>query len=538
MTQTALPMSSMEWIDEIPTRPSAFKAQAVAAAAAMLALLGVGFWNYGPAAYEAWSQSNAPAVIHLQTNRLDAAAPLCFSLFGAVGALCGAAGLLSFHRRRVTYQVLRVVLLLVYPSVLVYVAVAWRAVGALVAAGVEVDGVKLNLPTGVLLWWSLCWPALAVGLYAFWLHVMLASRSVYAAFTGALGPAMQGDRVLEDWRTHGRDPDHRKSLYWSILTHVAVLVLLPALLEMRGCVEAYRVPEGSGNPVVALVKIVKPKKVKKKSLTLRPNSAIIFDIPDLDDAEVDRVMEHMSQAKYQASANANVGRMGKGGGKEGGWPAGMENYKIRFIRLNHGGVGWDDGMETTNADINFLHAFAQATGFKNIASKGESHSIALLDKYPDDGFPPFVYLTGNGSMGRVNANEIKTLREYCLKGGLLIADAGSANFDQSFREFIRRAFPDKPLLDIADDDVLYKLPFGFPNGAPAFWHHGGRRALGVKHDGRWIVFYHPGDMNDAWKSPGYSDVTPEMRDAAMQLGVNLVYYAFNQWNDAVTKLRK
>ena len=36
----------------------------------------------------------------------------------------------------------------------------------------------------------------------------------------------------------------------------------------------------------------------------------------------------------------------------------------------------------------------------------------------------------------------------------------------------------------------------------------------VPSEGRWIVFYHPGDMNDAWKSPGYSDVTPEMRAAA------------------------
>ena len=40
-------------------------------------------------------------------------------------------------------------------------------------------------------------------------------------------------------------------------------------------------------------------------------------------------------------------------------------------------------------------ARAQATGFKKIANKGESHSIALLAKYPKDGFPPFVYITGN-----------------------------------------------------------------------------------------------------------------------------------------------
>ena len=30
--------------------------------------------------------------------------------------------------------------------------------------------------------------------------------------------------------------------------------------------------------------------------------------------------------------------MGKGGGTKGGWPEGMENYKVRFIRLDHGGA--------------------------------------------------------------------------------------------------------------------------------------------------------------------------------------------------------
>ena len=30
-------------------------------------------------------------------------------------------------------------------------------------------------------------------------------------------------------------------------------------------------------------------------------------------------------------------------------------------------------------------------------------------------------------------------------------------------------------------------------------------------------------------------LSPEMRDAAMNLGVNLIYYSFNQWNDAISK---
>jgi hypothetical protein len=538
MTESTQSQPTVGRIDEIPTRPSALKAIVVSVATGMLTVLGLLIWAIGPLALAVTLKRNANVEILLDESGLGSALAMCFSAFGIVGAICGVCGFLSLIRTTATYHLLRASLALVYPAVAAYVVVVWLASFAVVREGIEFNGAAQDRATAIVFWWMVCWPALAIGVYAAWLHAMLRSRSVYASFTRKAGPPMPGDRMLEDVRTHGRDPRARRSIYASLSTHILVLILIPWLLQMRGCVEPYRVPKGSGNPVVAMVKIVKPKKKKKKTLTLRPNSAILFAQPDLDDTQVDRVMEEKTQHTYQASANANPGKIGKGGGTKGGWPEGMDDYKIRFIRLDHGGAGWDDGMNQTAADINFLRAFAKATGFKKIASKGESHSIALLAKYPDNGFPPFVFLTGNRGMGRISSTDQKILREYCLKGGMLIADAGSVEFDRSFRGFIRQVFPDKQLLDIADDDMLYQLPYGFPNGAPAFWHHGGRRAMGLKHEGRWIAFYHPGDMNDAWKSPGYSDVTPEMRDAAMNLGVNLVYYAFNQWDDAVKKLNK
>lgn len=525
-------------IDEMPTRPSAQKARVVSIATAMLAGLGIGFWYYGPAAYASFLDDNAAAAIHLNRHGFSALLSYGFIAFGVLGGLCGVTGLVSFWRTTATYQMLRAVLLLVYPATLGYAALAWVAIFSLAHAEVAVGGEVQSRAVGVLFWWSLSWPALAVALYAFWLHVMLQSRSVYAAFTRQGGTAMRGDRILENWRTHGRDPRQRKSFYASFATHIVILILIPFMLQFGGCVEAFNVPKGSGNPVVALVQIVKPKKKKKKTLTLRPNSAIIFEIPDLDDTEVDRQMDEMTQARYEARVNAKAGQMGAGGGDTGGWPEGSEDFEMRFVRLKHDGKGWDDGMGESDADVNFMRAFARATPFKKVRSRGEAHSIAMLAKYPDDGFPPFVYLTGNGRMGRTTPRDREILREYCLKGGMLIADAGSRDFDRSFRSFIGQVFNDKPLLDIADDEMIYQLPYGFPNGAPAFWHHGGRRALGIKHEGRWVVFYHPGDMGDAWKSRGYSDVTPEMREAAFQLGINLVYYAFTQWNDAVAKIRK
>jgi hypothetical protein len=503
-----------------------------------LAALGAAMWRWGGPVLDVYLSDKGELAILWQRLHITSSLKSCFVVMGWVGAACLISGSIALLRNRFTYHGLRVVLVAVLAVVAAFVWLFWQGLHAIPANGVEIGASTQDRATILKQWWAISWPALAVGLYAIWLQVMLASRSVRAAFTRETGPPTGGDHVLENIRSHGRDPRHRRSLYASAFTHLLILVLIPWILSMGGCVEPYKVPKGSGNPVVAMVKVVQPKKKKKQTLTLRPNSAILFEQPDLDDTQVDQVMEQQTQNTYQANPNAMAGNMGKGGGKKGGWPEGMDDYKIRFIRLEHDGEGWDDGMDESGADYNFLRAFAVATGFKKVANKGESHSIAMLGKYPDDGFPPFVYLTGNGNMGRVSSNDAKILREYCLKGGMLIADAGSAQFHSSFTHFMRQVFPDKPLIDIADDDMIYQLPYGFPDGAPAFWHHGGRRALGIKHEGRWIAFYHPGDMNDAWKTQGFTDVTPEMREAAMNLGVNLVYYSFNQWNDAVGKAKK
>jgi len=537
MTQALATNPNPLAIDEVPTQPSPKQAIAASIAAVLLGGGAAAFGALLPGLLESALETNAAAEIHLKDGPYIQLIDFAFGAVMVAGLVWAAAGLCSLLRHKATLVLLRFATTLAYPTAIGFMAIVWLALFSLLDAGVQIDGAEQDRATIMLRWWSICWPALNFLIAAMLLHVALWRRPIVSAFTKQTGEPMRGDQIIEDWRTHGKDPRARKSFYGSFATHFVIIILIPFLLRLDGCVEAYKVPQGSGEPAVAQVKVVKKKKEKKK-LTLRPNSAIIFDIPDLDDTEVDKLMEEMTQARYEASVNAKAGKLGKGGGKKGGWPEGMEDYKIRFIRLDHGGDGWDDGMNHTDADINFLHAFAKATGFDRIANKGESHSIALLDKYPDDGFPPFVYVTGNGGMGRTSSNDRKILREYCLNGGMLIADAGSPGFDRSFRRFIGDVFPDKPLLDIADDDMIYQLPYGFPNGAPSFWAHGGTRAQGIKHDGRWIVFYHPGDMNDAWKSPGYSDVTPEMRDAATNLGINLVYYAFNQWNDAVTKKRK
>jgi hypothetical protein len=61
--------------------------------------------------------------------------------------------------------------------------------------------------------------------------------------------------------------------------------------------------------------------------------------------------------------------------------------------------------------------------------------------------------------------------------------------------------------------------------------------MGIKHQGRWVVFYHPGDINDAWKT-GHSGMDPELVKGAYEMGVNIVYYAFTRYLELTRKYRK
>lgn len=385
--------------------------------------------------------------------------------------------------------------------------------------------------------WNWSKPVLA-GMAVLTLIYLVSWRSrALAMYTGRRDDApAPGDLVVENIRTHGREPVFRKSFLASIFSHLLVIVILPWLLQLGGCVSPYRVPLGSGNPVVAMVSVIKPKKEKKKQYILNPNSMISFKVPEIDDSELFNQVVDASEVTYAATANAKAGKMGAGGGKEGGWPDGMENHKVRLVRLKYDGPGWNDGMDDqSGADRNFLERFHKLTGFK-VENNGEANTIRLLAMYPKGYAPPFVYMTGSGGIN-ISDSERKILREYLLDGGMLIGDAGSDSWAGQFLGFARSVLPDKELLVVADDDPLFQMPYQFPDGAPPLWHHGGSVALGVKHKGRWVMFFHPGDMNDAWKT-GCSGLDPKMAEGAYQMGVNLVYYAFTHYLEETRKYRK
>jgi hypothetical protein len=452
-----------------------------------------------------------------------------------IAAILLLASSLGYFRRVWSLWMIRSTILIGIAAALFYVFATWQVAGFLESV-LHFGEAQTTVPR-FFWWYDLTWPVALLVLFDVVLLVYSYSASVIHLYCGELVEEASGDVIFEDVRTGGRDPQYRRSWQSSALAHVFFLIILPWILSFYGCVEDYRVPKGSGNPVVALVRVVKPKKVEKKTYILNPHSAISFRVPTLEeDSEVEEQIKEMIEHAYEAS-NALAGKMGAGGGTTGGWPDGMEDHEVRFIRLSFSGPEWDDGMgvDDGRADMNFLDEFHRQTGF-NIRSYSESHPIHYLGKYRKGYAPPFVYMTGNGSIS-VGSRDRRVLREYLEGGGMLFADCGYPSFHNSFVSFISKVFPGKRLRVIADDDPLFQMPYRFNNGPPALWHHGGHRCLGIKHKGRWCVFYHPGDINDAWKT-GHNGVGSEAARAAYQVGINVIYYSFTNYLALTRKYRK
>ena len=97
---------------------------------------------------------------------------------------------------------------------------------------------------------------------------------------------------------------------------------------------------------------------------------------------------------------------------------------------------------------------------------------------------------------------------------------------------MNRVLPDVRPVPVPLDESIQQRPFQIPF-LPYVAPHGGREALGWRLDGRWLCYYHPGDIGDAW-ADGNAGVKPEIYDACYKLGVNVIYYAHAEYSKWLT----
>jgi hypothetical protein len=219
-------------------------------------------------------------------------------------------------------------------------------------------------------------------------------------------------------------------------------------------------------------------------------------------------------------------KVGYGEGAGAGFAGGTKRGKVRFIRLEYTGGDWNQDFGI-GADLNMLLEYGIRTRHK-VAERTESRTVSQLKNFPKGKSPPMVYMTGQKNIS-LSKSEVKILREYLLeKHGMIFGDnGGSSRFHSQFVAMMNRVLPNTRYVTVPLDDVIhsrpYKIPF-LPYVAP----HGGKNALGWKVDGRWVCYYHPGDIGDAW-SDGHAGVDPVIYEACYQLGSNVIFYAHSEY---------
>jgi hypothetical protein len=329
-------------------------------------------------------------------------------------------------------------------------------------------------------------------------------------------------RRLAAWYFGRKNPRLRQSAF-TLITYTLLFGLISLVLtRMTGCA-VYEAPLGGGEQQ-QLRQVVKIQKVINKKYVINPYSSVLFNPPPIDDVKLDvlEVTEHLY-------------KIGQGKGDGAGYSAGTTRGKVRFIRLKYEGGDWDQDM-SRGSDLNLLTEYGVRLG-QPVSDRPEPMEIARLKAFPARKSPPMVYMTGQRGIN-LSDSEIKTLRTYLLEHhGMLFGDnGGSSGWEGQFVGMMRKVLPTVEPISVYLDHPIHRIPYPLPK-LPIVAPHGRSNALGWVVDGRLAVYYHPGDIGDAW-ADGHSGVPREIWESCYQLGVNIIHYAHSEYNEWLARTKE
>jgi len=140
---------------------------------------------------------------------------------------------------------------------------------------------------------------------------------------------------------------------------------------------------------------------------------------------------------------------------------------------------------------------------------------------------PFVHMTGHGNVV-FSSNDAENLRMYLIGGGFLHID-DNYGMDPFIRPAMKSVFPESEFVELPHDHPIYKQFELFTSGLPKIHVHDESppQALGLFFEGRLICLYtYECDLGDGWEDPEVHNDPPEVRKQALDMGANIVQYAF------------
>lgn len=140
---------------------------------------------------------------------------------------------------------------------------------------------------------------------------------------------------------------------------------------------------------------------------------------------------------------------------------------------------------------------------------------------------PWVHMTGHGNVV-FSAAEAENLRNYLTGGGFLHAD-DNYGMDPYIRVALKQVFPELNLVELPFNHEIYHQKYNFPAGLPKVHEHEGKapQGFGLIWEGRLVCFYsYECDLGDGWEDPEVHKDPEEVRQRALQMGSNIISYAF------------
>ena len=196
--------------------------------------------------------------------------------------------------------------------------------------------------------------------------------------------------------------------------------------------------------------------------------------------------------------------------------------EFSIARVNYGGGG--DWYCDPSSIPNILSYLTKNTSIK---AAHDEYRIKLTTKELRG--HPYLYMTGHGNI-RFTDEEIIQLREYLMGGGFLHTD-DNYGLNTSFRREMKRVFPDRDFVELPHDHAVFHSYFDMPNGLPKIHEHDGKppQLFALYNEDRIMVIYsYESDLGDGWEDEEVHNNPPELRAAALQMGVNIIYFALTQ----------
>ena len=165
---------------------------------------------------------------------------------------------------------------------------------------------------------------------------------------------------------------------------------------------------------------------------------------------------------------------------------------------------------------------------QNINTKINPKPATVEPSSPDLFSYPYVHMTGHGNVV-FSTNDIENLKNYLTSGGFLHID-DNYGMDQYIRKEIKKIFPNNDFVEIPASHAIFQKPNAFPAGIPKIHEHDGKQpqAFGIFIEGRLVLLYtYETDLGDGWEDQEVNNDPIEVRQKALKMGANIIFYIFN-----------